>query len=143
MLTPAERCEAYNRARAILVSHWIDLGRIDLRLGGRSLMISGILLRLGREEEPLNGLILTEIMDELRRTPGIHYLQADLKNWREIKGRWVPVAEDGVPADNGAPARTYRISVPDLTSELEPPEPPPEESGTGQPDSGEPESGKT
>ena len=95
MLNPIERSRIYRLTSSVLVAHWIDLGLLDIHVGEMFLTISGRLKRLGHIHEPLTGLSIEALLDELRRIPGVPMLRVDFENWKDLgESIWQPVDEE-------------------------------------------------
>ena len=91
MLSPIERGEIYRRVRSILVCHWLDLGLLNIKVGETSLSLSGRLERLEHVKEQLSTDIIEGILGELRRVPGVKFIQAEFINWkRSDDSLWHP-----------------------------------------------------
>jgi hypothetical protein len=90
MLSATERAELYRKSRSVLVRHWIDLGRLSVHLSTSTLHLSGDLLKLPSSGAELSGQAVWDLMDELRRiTVGLR-IDANLNNWQETSGNWMP-----------------------------------------------------
>ena len=88
------RTESYKKARATLVRHWIDLGRLSIVVTPGSLRISGSFHRLPGVAAELTPALMDSIFRDLKRVPGITRITTRFDNWEQEGGcgAWKPVA---------------------------------------------------
>ena len=93
ILTPVERAEMYRAARAVLVRHYIDLGRVVLQISNRRILLRGSLVRLTSVETPLTEDLVSTIFNELSRIKNVMQVDGELDNWSQTgrSNNWIPV----------------------------------------------------
>jgi hypothetical protein len=98
--SPAFKVETYRQARAVLVRHLIDLGRLSLRLAPSNLYLRGSLTRLPGAVAKLTPEIVAAIVAELGRVPGVRHVDAQFDNWRfdDRLGGWKEIDKHGTPS---------------------------------------------
>lgn len=74
--------------RRILVKHWIDLGRLQIRSNSGRLYIRGALQRIQGVPQELTSSVVETIFDDLRRIRQISHVYAEFTNWTNKTGRW-------------------------------------------------------
>lgn len=104
---PALRCEMVREARAVLCRHFIDIGNLQITIGGRSVYLAGKLTRLPGASGSLNAELIDVILREVHTLRHVAAVYADFENWTESGGTWtergagmrkpVAVAEEVVP----------------------------------------------
>lgn len=82
--------EANRNVRRIFVRHWIDLGRLSIRTYQGKLSIRGSLQRIGGRDEELTTAIVEAMFAEIKRVPSVQRMTAELENWTNDAGRWIP-----------------------------------------------------
>lgn len=95
--SPMFKVETYRAARAVLVRHLIDLGRLLLRLSPTHLYLRGSLVRLPGVAAKLTPEIVAAIMTEMGRVPGVRHVDAQFDNWRQTDGlgAWQAIERHG------------------------------------------------
>lgn len=97
--SPMLKVELYRQARAVLVRHLIDLGRLSLRLSPSNLYLRGSLVRLPGVAAKLTPEVVTALMGELGRVPGIRHVDAQFDNWRhDDRLGWKEIERHGTPS---------------------------------------------
>ena len=84
------RLEMNRKVRAILVRHWLDLGRLSIMVTPGALRLHGSLCRLPGSETPLSSQIIEAIFRDLTMIQGINRVNSDFDNWKQDVpgGRW-------------------------------------------------------
>ena len=83
--------EVNRSVRRILVRHWIDLGRLSIRTYQGRLSIRGSLQRIGGRDEDPTTAIVEAVFAEVKRTQNVQHMTAELENWTNDAGRWIPI----------------------------------------------------
>jgi hypothetical protein len=98
--SPMLKVEMYRQARAVLVRHLIDLGRLSLRLSPSNLYLRGSLVRLPGVAAKLTPDVVAAIIAELGRVQGIRHVDAQFDNWSfdDRKGGWKEIDRHGTPS---------------------------------------------
>ena len=120
MLSPEKRMELFRQVRAVLVRHFIDIGRLTINLGGTGVRLHGTLCRLPGVEAKLIPEIVAALMADIGRVPGVRNVQAEFDNWRQMDalGEWRPV--EGIAKRSSSPV----IGDASQVFELDGPKPP-------------------
>ncbi|NCC50811.1 MAG: hypothetical protein EOM20_06290 [Spartobacteria bacterium] len=82
-LTGADRLELNRKVRAILVRHWIDLGRISIMVSPGAVRLRGSLCRLPGCETPLSSQIIEAMFRDIRMVQGISRVNGEFDNWKQ------------------------------------------------------------
>lgn len=83
--------EVNRNIRRIFVRHWIDLGRLSIRTYQGRLSIRGYLQRIGGKDEELTTPIVEAMFAEIKRITSVQQVTAELENWTNDAGRWIPL----------------------------------------------------
>jgi len=78
--------------RRVLVRHWIDLGRIQIRTCRGVATVSGHLERLSAGGPVLSPSTLEQIQHELRSIRGVRRVDLRVENWNCAPSGWQPSA---------------------------------------------------
>ena len=83
MLKPSlTRSEIYRLTRVVLVRQMINIGRLSVNVSSYHIHLKGCLARLPGVSSPLTSKCICEMLDEIRRTSGIHQINAERDNWQ-------------------------------------------------------------
>ena len=77
--------------RAVLVRHWIDLGKVLFRSSNGSVWMRGSVQRIPGVKTPLTPPIMENVFSDLKRIRGVSCVYADFENWAQQLGRWQPI----------------------------------------------------
>ena len=91
--TAAPQKDVYRHARALLVKHWIDIGRITIVFSDGTLQINGTFVRLPGVTSQLTPAVVDNMIRDLQRIQGIDRVEASFDNWTQDgdRGDWQPV----------------------------------------------------
>lgn len=89
--------ETNRKVRAVLVRHWVDLGRLSIRTQDGKLFIQGGLHRIVGVAEALTPPIVDTIFDDIRRIREVVRMTVLLENWSNESGRWLPSEPAAAP----------------------------------------------
>lgn len=73
--------------RRVLIKNWLDMGKIRLQVAGSTVILRGV-IRKSRGEEPVNGLFLEQVEQQIRATKGVKQLRMHLEDWVFDRGEW-------------------------------------------------------
>ncbi|MEI6970639.1 MAG: hypothetical protein WCL44_03900 [bacterium] len=84
--------EVNRSARRVLVTYWIDLGRVSIHTLKDSVHIRGSLMKLPGADSPLSPSSVEIIFRKIRNEIGGRRLQIDFDNWvlNSATGSWEP-----------------------------------------------------
>jgi len=90
------RLEMNRKTRAILVRHWLDLGRLSIMVSPGAVRLRGSLCRLPGSATPLSSQIIDAIFRDLTMIQGINRAHGDFDNWKQDGPgcRWRLVEKD-------------------------------------------------
>lgn len=117
-LSPTDRMAINRGVRAILVRHFIDLGRMSIHPSSQGVRLQGTFVRLPGVAAPLTPELMVAIMGEIARVPGVRRVEADFENWTQEGGMggWHEVArkKSALPklADSGAGSAPRIFEIP-------------------------------
>lgn len=78
--------------RRVLVKSWLDMSKIRLQVAGATVIVRGRLVK-SRDEDPVNGLFIEQLEQQLRNAKGVKHLRWILEDWEHERGQW-KVRED-------------------------------------------------
>ena len=108
--------EINRNVRRVLVSRWVDLGRLSINTVGTTVYLRGVLQKLPGSGAELNSAALENIYQKIRAISGVQNVQLQLENWERngSTGAWEPRGQE--TESRGTEARsqefkqaTYRI----------------------------------
>lgn len=111
---PSQKLDLYRAIRSVFVRHWIDIGRLSIRISGSSVLVHGSLRHLPGVPGELPPAAVGAIFGEISRIRGVRRIDADFDNWKKIEGlgTWTP-AEDKIAPSATVPAvgtaRTFDV----------------------------------
>ena len=87
----APNLEIGRNARRILVSKWIDLGRLSLHTTKNSILIRGMLQKLPGADAQITAEYVETIYRKLQDIPGVHNVNLQFDNWirNNATGSWI------------------------------------------------------
>ena len=86
--------EINKNIRKVLVRHWVDLGRLRMSSAGGRIYIRGLLTKIpGQGTTDLATANVDAIFSELKRIPHVKWVSADLENWTDANGTWIPIEQ--------------------------------------------------
>lgn len=73
--------------RHTLVRNWVDMSRLKIQVAGGTVILRGKIAR-SREDEPVNGLFVEELMQQIRSSKGVKQVRMNLDDWTHERGQW-------------------------------------------------------
>ena len=84
--------ELNKAARRILAKNWLDVAKVKIQVAGKTMIVRGCLIRL-RDDEPVNGLFIEHLEQQLKNTQAGVQVRWMLDDWKIDRGQWMK-AED-------------------------------------------------
>jgi hypothetical protein len=75
--------------RTLFIKSWIDIGKIRLQIAGSSVIVRGRVTKT-RTDEPVNGLFIEQLDQQIRAMKGVKNLRWILEDWEHDRGKWKP-----------------------------------------------------
>jgi hypothetical protein len=79
--------EVTKAVRTVLTKNWLDMGKIRLQVAGKTVIIRGRLTK-SRDDDPVNGLFIESLEQQLSNTKGIKFIRWILDDWHHERGQW-------------------------------------------------------
>lgn len=73
--------------RRVLVKSWLDMSKIRLQVAGATVIVRGRLVK-ARDDDPVNGLFIEMLEQQLRNAKGVKHLRWVLDDWVHERGQW-------------------------------------------------------
>ena len=73
--------------RTVLIKNWLDVSRVRLQIAGGNVIIRGRLAK-ARDDEPVTGLFIEHLEQEIRNTKGVKNLRWIVEGWDFDRGKW-------------------------------------------------------
>ena len=85
-----DRLKINRLVRSVMVTHFIDLGRLAIHVYPGKITVRGSLLKLPGAPGKLSSDVVRDLFREIEGIPGVRRVLATLDNWRqEGNGTWV------------------------------------------------------
>lgn len=81
-----ERLDMNRKVRGILVSHFIDLGRLSFHVYPGKIMFRGSLVKLTGSPDDLTPDRVRTLFEEIEHLPNVRKVFAQFDNWRQMGG---------------------------------------------------------
>jgi hypothetical protein len=81
--------------RRLLVKNWVDMSKIRLQVAGKTVILRGRMLKAGEGHDPVTGLFIEELEQQIMSTRGVRFVRWMLEDWKQERGNWIPGASDG------------------------------------------------
>jgi len=75
--------------RTVLTKNWLDMSKIRLQVAGKTVIVRGRLTK-SRDDDPVDGLFIEALEQQLVNTKGVKYLRWALEDWKHDRGKWQP-----------------------------------------------------
>ena len=81
--------------RRLFIKNWIDMGKARLQVAGKTVIIRGRLQKAGEGHDPVTGLFLEDLEQQLLALHGVRFVRWMLDDWKHERGQWIAGAGDG------------------------------------------------
>lgn len=79
--------ELNKAARRILAKNWLDVAKVKVQVAGKTMLVRGRLIRL-RDDEPVSGLFIEHLEQQLRNLHAGVQVRWMLDDWKFDFGQW-------------------------------------------------------